>query len=163
MKSFSQRFPRASKSTASSRAGGKVGGMNGAGQEEDACAPWPRGRFRAATCAPTLSLSPSPTLSPSLSLSPFHPPDESTAASRIYKGSLGIATLRIITAVTCEPLNSRSAPVTRDALTLKNLNPVSWTICILYTYLHVPLCRPLFSLSSSFLFFLLAIIYLCAQ
>lgn len=100
---------RASKSfhllVISSRQGGKVGGMNGAGQEENACAPWPRGRFRAATCAPTLSLS----LSLSLFSSLFHPPVESTAASHIYKGSLGIATLRIITAVTCEQLNPRSS------------------------------------------------------
>lgn len=111
-----------------------------AGQEEDACAPWPRGRFRAATCAPTLALSLSPFLVPSL----FHPPVESTAASHIYKGSLGIATLRIITAVTCEPLNTRlslSLSSSETLITLKNSNPVSSTICFLYT-LHVLLCPP---------------------
>lgn len=89
----------------------KLQGMNGGRAR--------RGRLRPMTawplssghlCAHPLSLSLSLpfcrklALARSLSLNPHR----KHSGSHIYKGSLGIATLRIITAVTCEPLNLRS-------------------------------------------------------
>lgn len=77
-------------------------------------------------------------------------PIESTAASHIYKGPRGIATLRIITAVTCEPLNLRLSFVTRD-LRSKNFNAVSSTISLQHESLLRP---PLFVNSILFLLIL---------
>lgn len=140
-----------------SRGDGEVGGMNGAGQEEDACAPWPRGRFRHCghLCAHPASFS----FALSLFSSLFHPPVESTAASHIYKGSLGIVTLRIITAVTCQPLNPRAARLSSPETNAQEFEPGEFDLFSMhFARLFVSLLRVLF-VSLSFLINVRLIIY----